>query len=242
MTHPRTRLMYPTWVTTNTGNLPQKLTSTKLTFNPSTGILSATSFTGAGTGIDGHSLFVSLSIGGNAATVTNGIYSTDTGTVTNTMLAGSIANAKLANSSLTVAGHSISFRQYARLSPVRTSPTARPAAPAAAGTSGATTPLNNGNNTISGANSITGVMTFTNSDWRMLGSSTGYTALTSDNAGASEFLPPCTCLTAAANDTLADLAGTQTCSPARPTTPPVAEMSSKSMALALRRSAVTRQP
>jgi len=42
-----------------------------------------------------------LSIGGNAATVTNGVYTTDTGTVTNTMLAGSIANAKLTNSSIT---------------------------------------------------------------------------------------------------------------------------------------------
>jgi hypothetical protein len=42
-----------------------------------------------------------LSIGGNAATVTNGVYTTDTGTVTNTMLAGSIANAKLSNSTIT---------------------------------------------------------------------------------------------------------------------------------------------
>jgi len=37
---------------------------------------------------------------GNADTVTNGVYTTDTGTVTNTMLAGSIANAKLANSTI----------------------------------------------------------------------------------------------------------------------------------------------
>jgi len=42
-----------------------------------------------------------LSIGGNAGTVTNGVYTTDTGTVTNTMLAGSITNAKLVNSSIT---------------------------------------------------------------------------------------------------------------------------------------------
>ena len=34
--------MYPTWVTTTTGNLPQKTSSTKLSFNPSTGVLSAT--------------------------------------------------------------------------------------------------------------------------------------------------------------------------------------------------------
>lgn len=33
--------MYPAWVTANTGNLPVKVTSTKLTFNPSTGVLTA---------------------------------------------------------------------------------------------------------------------------------------------------------------------------------------------------------
>ncbi len=45
--------MFPTWVTANTGNLPVKTTSTKLSFNPSTGVLSSTSFTGAGTGLTG---------------------------------------------------------------------------------------------------------------------------------------------------------------------------------------------
>lgn len=39
--------MYPTWVTAATGNLPQKVSSTKWTFNPSTGINTATGFTGA---------------------------------------------------------------------------------------------------------------------------------------------------------------------------------------------------
>jgi len=34
--------VYPTWVTANTGNLPQKVTSTKLSFIPSTGALTAT--------------------------------------------------------------------------------------------------------------------------------------------------------------------------------------------------------
>jgi hypothetical protein len=42
--------MYPTWVTANTGNLPQKTTSTKLTYNPSTGALGTTTFVGALTG------------------------------------------------------------------------------------------------------------------------------------------------------------------------------------------------
>lgn len=44
-----------------------------------------------------------------AGLVTNGVYTTDTGTVTNTMLAGSIANAKLTNSSVTVNGTAISL-------------------------------------------------------------------------------------------------------------------------------------
>lgn len=38
--------MYPTWVTATTGNLPEKVSSTKLTFNPSTGTLAATTVTG----------------------------------------------------------------------------------------------------------------------------------------------------------------------------------------------------
>lgn len=42
--------MYPTWVTTTTGNLPQKISSTKLTFNPSTAALTTASFIGALTG------------------------------------------------------------------------------------------------------------------------------------------------------------------------------------------------
>ena len=46
---------------------------------------------------------------GRASTVTNGVYTTDTGTVTNTMLAGSIANNKLANSNITINGISVAL-------------------------------------------------------------------------------------------------------------------------------------
>jgi trimeric autotransporter adhesin len=46
---------------------------------------------------------------GNAATVTNGVYTTDTATVTNTMLAGSIANDKLSNSAVTIGSTSVSL-------------------------------------------------------------------------------------------------------------------------------------
>ena len=41
--------MYLTWVTANTGNLPQKVTSTKLTFNPSSGVLTCTGGVSGGT-------------------------------------------------------------------------------------------------------------------------------------------------------------------------------------------------
>ena len=49
------------------------------------------------------------SLSGNASSVTNGVYTTDTGTVTNTMLAGSIANSKLLNSSVSLGSTSISL-------------------------------------------------------------------------------------------------------------------------------------
>lgn len=106
---------------------PASLENAELAFNEQTNILyygtgtggsggSATSVIAiAGNGafvdtstnqsIDGTKTFLDTidgSINGNAGTVTNGVYTTDTATVTNTMLAGSIANAKLVNSSVTV--------------------------------------------------------------------------------------------------------------------------------------------
>lgn len=52
--------MYPVWVTANTGNIPLYVTSGDLTYNPSTGALSATTFVGNLTG----------NVTGNADTVT----------------------------------------------------------------------------------------------------------------------------------------------------------------------------
>ena len=60
---------YPTIVSNSTGNLPITTSSSKLSFVPNTGVLSATSFTGAGTGLTGTAS--SLSIGGTATTATN---------------------------------------------------------------------------------------------------------------------------------------------------------------------------
>jgi len=44
---------YPVWVDATSGDKPIKLSSTKLTFNPSTGVLSATSFSGSGASLTG---------------------------------------------------------------------------------------------------------------------------------------------------------------------------------------------
>ena len=46
---------YPTIVSSNTGNLPQTTSSTKLSFVPSTGTLTATAFSGSGSGLTGIS-------------------------------------------------------------------------------------------------------------------------------------------------------------------------------------------
>jgi hypothetical protein len=40
--------MYLSWVTSTTGNLPMKVSSTKLKFNPSSGVLTVTGGTGGG--------------------------------------------------------------------------------------------------------------------------------------------------------------------------------------------------
>ena len=78
-----------------------KLTNSSVTIGSTAVALGATVTTFAGlTSVTSTSFVGALS--GNASTVTNGVYTTDTGSVTNTMLAGSIANAKLLNSSVTV--------------------------------------------------------------------------------------------------------------------------------------------
>ena len=53
--------MYPVWVTTTTGNLPAKTASTKLSFNPSTGVLASTTFSGSGTSLTGVGLLATAS-------------------------------------------------------------------------------------------------------------------------------------------------------------------------------------
>jgi hypothetical protein len=77
---------YPLFANQTTGNLTTEyVSSTKLQFNPSTGVFTSTSFTGAGTGLTGTA--ASLSIGGNAATATSA-----TSATTATNIAGGVAN------------------------------------------------------------------------------------------------------------------------------------------------------
>jgi hypothetical protein len=78
--------MYPTWVTANTGNLPQKVTSTKLVFNPSNGYLGASGIqfngdTAAANALDDYEegtwdvqLFDASSGGNQSATTVTGYY------------------------------------------------------------------------------------------------------------------------------------------------------------------------
>lgn len=67
---------YPLFSSATTGEISTEyVSSTKYQFNPSTGVLTSTSFTGAGTGLTGTAS--SLSIGGNAATATSATTATN---------------------------------------------------------------------------------------------------------------------------------------------------------------------
>jgi hypothetical protein len=72
--------VYPTWVTANTGNLPQKTTSASLSFVPSTGVFSATSFSGAGTGLTGTAASLTAGTATNATNATNTAITNDAAT------------------------------------------------------------------------------------------------------------------------------------------------------------------
>jgi hypothetical protein len=64
--------VYPTWVTTTTGNLPLKTASTKLSFVPSTGVLTATSFSGSGASL------TSLAAGNLSGTIPSAVLGNST--------------------------------------------------------------------------------------------------------------------------------------------------------------------
>lgn len=60
--------MYPTWVTANTGDLPLYVSSTKISFNPSTSTLTATNFAGKASTVTGATFTTALTV--NTGTVT----------------------------------------------------------------------------------------------------------------------------------------------------------------------------
>lgn len=96
--------VYPVWVTANTGDLPAKVTSTKLTYVPSTGTLSTTTFNGALTGnatsattattattaTDANNVAVALDT--TNADYYFGVYSTTTGNLPTKVVTGLTAN------------------------------------------------------------------------------------------------------------------------------------------------------
>lgn len=65
--------VFPLWVTANTGNLPAKVSSTKLSFNPSTGVLTSTGFSGPLTGnVTGNASGTALNVTGIVAAINGG--------------------------------------------------------------------------------------------------------------------------------------------------------------------------
>ena len=75
--------VYPTWVTTTTGNLPQKTSSTKMSFVPSTGVLTTTGVTLGATGITFANGSTQVS-GGKVIQVVQALYQTAVTTTSTT--------------------------------------------------------------------------------------------------------------------------------------------------------------
>jgi len=110
---------YPVISSATTGNVGATTSSTKLSFVPSTGVLSATSFTGAGTGLTGTA--ASLSIGGNSANVTGtvAIANGGTGQTTANAAFNALAPSQTSNSGkyLTTNGTNTSWASVSASSP-----------------------------------------------------------------------------------------------------------------------------
>lgn len=85
---------YLTWSSVTTGNIGLKVSSTKLTFNPSTGSLAATIFSGAGTGLTGIASSLTAGTVTTNANLTGGVTSVGNTTtvVTNANLTGDITS------------------------------------------------------------------------------------------------------------------------------------------------------
>lgn len=81
-------IVYPTWVSANSGNLPVKVSDTKLTFHPLSGTLGASTFTGGGTGLTGHA--ANLTVGMATAVANNVIFTNSGGAAVGTSFNGSV--------------------------------------------------------------------------------------------------------------------------------------------------------
>lgn len=123
--------MYPSWVTTTTGNLPQKVSSSKLTFNPSSGTLSSTTFVGALTGNASTAtaattatitndnatnstvfpVWTLVASGNNALTISSSklTFNPSTGMLTATGLTGPLTGTASGNATLTASNHGMIF-------------------------------------------------------------------------------------------------------------------------------------
>ena len=94
--------VYPTWVTASSGNLPQQVTSTKLSFNPFMGSLTATSFIG---NLTGNADTITVANEATDTTCFIGFYTSATGSLggkTNTALTYNSNTALLSTTGLTV--------------------------------------------------------------------------------------------------------------------------------------------
>lgn len=142
--------MFPMWVTASSGNLPPKTSSTKLSFNPSTGLLTVTGFSGSGASLTS---IPTTALTGTLAAAQSPAY---TGDVTKS--SGSLVTV-LAIAQPSV--HTWALAQTFTVAPVftdqsgsRTALGLGTAATQNTGTSGANLPFLNGTNTFSGANTF----------------------------------------------------------------------------------------
>lgn len=93
--------MYPLWVTATSGNLPVKLSSSKYTFNPSTGVVTATGFAGAGGSLTGLNA-TQLTTGTVPTAAISGSYTniTGVGTIAAGTWQGTVINATYIDSAI----------------------------------------------------------------------------------------------------------------------------------------------
>ena len=168
--------VYPLW-TTAAGNIAAKLSTTKLSFVPSTGILTATGFSGDLTGD------VTGNVSGTAANVTGivAIANGGTGAVTQTAAFNAL-------SPITTQGDII----YGGASGTGTRLAAGTASQVLRMNAGGTAPewsstAGTGDMLLAAVQSVTGVKTFDNSTIAMKGTSTGVTTLSTTNTSATNY-------------------------------------------------------